>query len=126
MRRGRRKTVCARGAYRALLAGRSTSPLDNMRDRHQYDLAFALVREAVAQWDPLGLIGGGAPADEWDAEVARLLPRLQRARSVEEAGAAVTAVFGQALGSDGPDAAACAKFGQELHSRLTSAGLIDA
>jgi hypothetical protein len=97
-----------------------------MRDRHQYDLAFALVREAVAQWDPLGLIGGGAPADEWDAEVARLLPRLERARSPEEAGAAVTAVFGETLRDSAPDEASCVRFGRELHSRLTSAGLLDA
>src|SRR3979490_2858318 len=33
MRRGRRKTVCARGAYQALLAGRSTSPLERMTPR---------------------------------------------------------------------------------------------
>ena len=96
-----------------------------MRDRQQYDLAFALIRQCVAQWDPLGLIGGGAPADEWDHEVARLLAKLREARSPDDVSTAVAAVFCDSLGKSGPDAASCAQFGRELHSRLTSAGLLE-
>ena len=95
-----------------------------MRDRQQYDLAFKLIRESVAQWDPMGLIGGGAPPDEWDHEVARLLAGLRGARSTDDVTAAVAAVFCDTLGASGPDAASCAQFGRELHARLAAAGLL--
>jgi hypothetical protein len=117
--------VCARGSNRALLGGPSTHPLDGMRDRQQYDQAFALLREWVTQWDPLGLIGGGAPPDEWDHEIARLLAMLRGARSPEDVSAAVTAVFRDSLGESAPDAVSCSTFSRELHAKLTSAKLLD-
>jgi hypothetical protein len=123
-RRGRLGTVCARVACPAWSSGPSTSPLDNMQNRQQYDLAFSLVRESVAQWDPLGLVGGGAPADEWDHEVARIVARLRDARTPHHVGAAVAEVFSDALGSSGPDAASCEEFGRALYSRLKVAGII--
>jgi hypothetical protein len=95
-----------------------------MQDRQQYDLAFSLVRESLAQWDPLNLIGGGAPADEWDDEVARIVARLRDARTPDQVGAAVAEVFSAALGPSGPDAPTCTEFGRALHSRLKAAGTL--
>lgn len=42
------------------------------------------VARAVAAADPLGLLAAGAPRDEYDLEVATLLPRLEGARGVAE------------------------------------------
>jgi hypothetical protein len=95
-----------------------------MRDRQQYELAFALVRSSIAEWDPLGLIGGGAPGDEWDHEVARLLSYLRGASSPEEVASAVVSIFGDPFGEEGPDIPSCTEFGRKLHSRLTAAGVL--
>lgn len=95
-----------------------------MRTRAQYDQAFAIVREVVAKLDPYGLLGGGAPADEFDGEVARLLPLLARAHSETDASAAVAEVFGAAFGKDGVDVKVWDSVGSELFERLTSTGLI--
>ena len=44
---------------------------------------FAALREAVSRAlrdaDPIGLIEGGAPVDEYDPEVGTVLPRLRGA-----------------------------------------------
>jgi hypothetical protein len=95
-----------------------------MRDRQQYDLAFALVRESLAKWDALQHINAGAPPDEWDDEVARIVARLRDAQTPAQVGAAIGEVFSDALGSSGPDAASCVELGRALHSRLRVAGIL--
>jgi hypothetical protein len=50
-------------------------------DKRDGKAQFAALREAVSQAlrdaDPIGLIQGGAPLDEYDPEVGTVLPRLQ-------------------------------------------------
>jgi len=95
-----------------------------MRTRSEYDRAFQIVRDVIARWDPYGLIGGGAPADEFDHEIAQLLPHLQRAKSSSEVGKAVLRVFAQTFGEAGFDVGSCGKVGEELYTDLTKAGLL--
>ena len=50
-------------------------------DKRDGKAQFAALREAVPQAlrdaDPIGLIQGGAPLDEYDPEVGTVLPRLR-------------------------------------------------
>ncbi|TMA13412.1 MAG: hypothetical protein E6J89_01435 [Deltaproteobacteria bacterium] len=54
-------------------------------DKRDGKAQFAALREAVSQAlreaDPIGLIEGGAPLDEYDPEVGTGLPRLRGATS---------------------------------------------
>jgi hypothetical protein len=50
----------------------------SLSSRDDYDRAFAIVRKVIAEWDPYGLIGGGAPLDEWDSAVAKILAQVPR------------------------------------------------
>jgi hypothetical protein len=54
-------------------------------DKRKGKVQFAALREAVSQAlrdaDPIGLIQGGAPVDEYDPEVGTVLPRLRAATS---------------------------------------------
>jgi hypothetical protein len=95
-----------------------------MRTRREYDQAFQLAREVIASWDPYFLIKNGGPSDVFDDQVARLLPRLQVASTGAEAAAAVSLVFGEAFGESRFHVAACAEVGEQLYSRLKSAGLL--
>jgi hypothetical protein len=54
-------------------------------DKRAGKAQFAALREAVSRAlrdaDPIGLIQGGAPLDEYDPEVGTVLPRLRGATS---------------------------------------------
>lgn len=65
----------------------------------RYQKLLAGITAVVAQVDPMGLLAGGAPSDEYDREVSQLAPRVLRAASRADVEAAVTHVFTDAFGS---------------------------
>lgn len=91
-----------------------------MKTRDDYDRVFALVREMINAWDPTGLIGGGAPADEWEDEVARLVAMVPQIRSEADAAAAVSSIFTASLAPERVSDAECAQIGAQLHHLLCS------
>lgn len=44
----------------------------------------AAVERAIDDADPIGLLEGGAPADEYGPELGTIVPRVMNAQSVEE------------------------------------------
>ena len=44
----------------------------------RYEVAFREIRQLFAEADPQGLLGAGAPADEYDDSVARLTREMLR------------------------------------------------
>jgi hypothetical protein len=95
-----------------------------MRTRSDYDRAFAVVRDVIHDWDPYGLVGGGARADEWDSEVASLVTEIPRMNSQNDAAHAVSRVVSSAFQSEGFSPADCAQVGKRLYSSLADAGLL--
>ena len=95
-----------------------------MRTRQEYDRAFAIVRAAIAQWDPYILFGSGSPPDEFDGEIARLLPRIRDARAPSDVAVAIADVFGAAFEEPAFTATNCAAVGAIVYSGLESAGLL--
>src|ERR1700753_2723735 len=51
--------------------------------RQKYGWFHTSFVEILASYDPLGLIAGGAPDDEYDIEVDAILLRLEEAKSVD-------------------------------------------
>ena len=98
--------------------------LSPLRTRADYDHAFEVVRQVIYAWDPYNLVAGGAPADEWDGEIALLVAELQRIRSNDDAVAAVSRVFSAAFQPDGFGPADCAEVGERLYGRLVESGLL--
>jgi hypothetical protein len=107
------------------LALLSTSAIHTMRTRREYDQAFDIVRAAVARWDPYALLGGGAPADEWDAEIASLLPRLRNVKAAPEIVHHLSEVFGGRLGYSSLGVNECSTVAADIFLRLKTAGLLD-
>ena len=95
-----------------------------MRTREQYDQAVAICRNAIAQWDPLALLSGGAPADEYDSEVSSLVPKLRDARTASDVSLAISQVFGDGFGDASLGPGDCAKVGAAIFIQLRSAGLL--
>jgi Domain of unknown function (DUF1871) len=95
-----------------------------MRIRADYDRAFAVVRDVIHEWDPYALIGGGAPPDEWDGEIASLVAQIPRIKSQNDAADAVSRVFSSAFQPEGFSPADCAEVGRRLYSSLADSGLL--
>jgi hypothetical protein len=50
----------------------------------RYQRLVAAVERAIDDADPIGLLEGGAPADEYGPEIGTIVPRVMNAQSVEE------------------------------------------
>jgi hypothetical protein len=99
--------------------------LSRMRTRDDYDRAFAIVRAAVARWDPALLLSGGAPADEWDAEIASLLPKLRTSKTSANLADELFALFGGRCGQATVGFEECRAAATEIILRLKTEALID-
>jgi hypothetical protein len=95
-----------------------------MKTRQEYETAQGIVRSVISKWDPYSLIGGGAPGDEFDDEVARILTRIREMRSPKDAAAAISAVFSTSFDPKSFSVPACAEVGMRLYSRLVNAGVL--
>ena len=82
-----------------------------------------LVRRVVREWDPLGLLAGGAPEDEWDGEVKALVKQVPRIRSEKDAAHAVSRVF-SSLDRDRFTPDGCSEVGRVLYLALREVGVV--
>jgi hypothetical protein len=55
----------------------------------RYQILVAAVEYAINEADPIGLLDGGAPANEYSPELGTIVPRVANAQSVDE----ITAVL---------------------------------
>jgi hypothetical protein len=95
----------------------------SVKTREDYDRAIVLTRELMHAWDPGKLLAGGAPRDEFDDEVARLVARIPRIADAEDAGRHVGEVFSAQFGLGVVDAAESARIGARWYAALVEAGL---
>ncbi len=61
--------------------------------KEEYRRLHSALREIVNKEDPIGLIGMGAPADEYDPEISAILPKIKECKSVESLQTMIHAVF---------------------------------
>ena len=59
----------------------------------KYRQLHRAVREIVNKEDPIGLIGMGAPAEEYDPEISAILPKVRSCKSVDSLQTKIHAVF---------------------------------
>jgi hypothetical protein len=95
-----------------------------MTDRKQWKKIEAVVRAVIHEWDPYALVGGGAPEDEWDSEILKIVSRVRNIKTPAEATAAISDVFSVAFQPKGFTREDCTQVGQQLFDALTEAGLI--
>ena len=96
-----------------------------MHNRADYEKALVIVGSVVRAWDPYCLLEGGAPSDEFDAEIAQLVTHiLPRISTPADAAQAISTVFSAAFEPVLFTPAQCTEPGQELFARLVEAGLV--
>jgi hypothetical protein len=95
-----------------------------LKTRTDYDRAFEVVKSVIDAWDPYSLLAGGAPPDEFELEVGKLLPRIEHIHTPEDAVREVVSVFGQCFDRKEFTPESCADVGARLYSKLEAAGLL--
>jgi len=100
------------------------SRADRKSGKQQYRELFALVGEVVREWDPCGLLAGGAPRDEFDGEIGRVVAQVPRIHSAADATAVVSRVFGSAFEREEFAIETCAPVGERLFARLRAGGFV--
>lgn len=101
------------------------SKLDIMGRSAHYKLATQIVRSVITEWDPYRLIAEGAPVDEFDAQVHRLVARISKIGSGEEAAKAISEIFSGAFEPEHFSKNDCAEVGCTLYARLREGGYIE-
>ncbi len=95
-----------------------------MTTKTDYQRLFEVVRVLIQEWDPSGLIAGGAPLDEFDSEVARIVAQVPRIASPADAALAISGVFSSAFHPEGFTPGDCAGVGEKLYKTLREKELI--
>ncbi|MBK9764541.1 MAG: hypothetical protein IPO87_14615 [Flavobacteriales bacterium] len=90
--------------------------------RATYKRRLMHLRELVNDHDPIGLIAGGAPLDEYDMESSSMLPRISPGQSVDEIHDLVYDVFTKYFGTDGVSGTRIAYtlIAQDIHDWINS------
>ncbi len=91
-----------------------------MKSRADYERALQAVREVVQRWDPYGLLAGGCPPDEFDAEVAAVVAQLPRIQSRADAAHVLSQVFSSAFEPKAFRPEDCATAGEALFEVLSA------
>lgn len=95
-----------------------------IQSKADYKIAFALVQEVVSDWDPYSLIAAGAPSNEFDMEVAKVLARVPTILSEDDAATVLASVFRESFEPDQFSVESCAEVGRSLFLRLQAAGFL--
>lgn len=64
-----------------------------------YKEVFSAVKNIINEWDPKCLLAAGAPLDEYDDEVQRIIGGLRRCKSAEDVVSLINEVFVNAFGN---------------------------
>ncbi|MFC7301085.1 hypothetical protein [Cognatiluteimonas weifangensis] len=69
-----------------------------MKDRREYEKAVEIIGCVIRAWDPYSLIAEGAPADEFNGQIAKITAKVPTFRSPSDAAQVISAVFSASFG----------------------------
>jgi hypothetical protein len=83
-----------------------------MKYQQKWDVTAGIIRD----WDPYGLLGGGAPGDEFDGEIASLVAQIPRIRSAADATQAIARIFASSFEAHSFTEETCSEVGKHLYA----------
>ena len=86
---------------------------------------MSVVARVIRSWDPYGLLAGGAPSDEFDAEIAAVTAQIHRIAGPADAAHVVSRVFSNAFDADTFAVGRCRDVGERLFAALIESNLIE-
>lgn len=97
---------------------------DRKAMKHLYREAIAATTAVVNDWDPYGLIAGGAPKDEFEIEVSRVVAGARDVRTPEAMAMVVSEVFSSSFEPDRFSVEACQPVASRLFEKLRTSGFL--
>ena len=97
----------------------------NAAGRTKYQKMWAVTAGIIRDWDPYGLLGGGAPGDEFDREIASLMIQIPRIHSAVDAAQAVSRIFASSFEAHSFTEKTCSEVGKQLYAALAEQGLLN-
>ena len=61
--------------------------------KRTYQEIVAIITNVVNEWDPYGLISGGAPKDEFESEIAKIATKVLNIKSAASLAEVISSVF---------------------------------
>ena len=92
----------------------------NNKQGNEFD---PVVHTVIHEWDPFHLLRGGAPPDEWDHEIQRIVERLNSIKTPRDCAVIISEVFTHAFHPVDFGVEDCKDVGQQLFDALQKAGL---
>ena len=96
-----------------------------MKTKGDYKLALDTIRMVIHEWDPYGLLHGGAPPDEFDGEIASIARQVPRIRSGRDAAHVLSRTFSSSFEPQGFRPESCRDIGERLYRALVTKGLVE-
>ena len=95
-----------------------------MIDQESWKKAVAIVRDAIHEMDPYDLIADGAPKDEFDSEILKIVGAIKNAQSEKEITNAISAILGDSFEPEAFKPRHCKKAGSKIYYSLRREELI--
>lgn len=92
-----------------------------MKYQQMWDVTAGIIRD----WDPYGLLGGGAPGHEFDREIACLVAQIPRIHSAAHATQAIARIFASSFEAHSFTEETCSEVGKQLYTALAEQGLLN-
>ena len=96
----------------------------NVVGRTKYQRKWDVTAGIIRGWDPYGLLGGGAPGDEFDHEIASLVSQIPRIHSAADATQAIARIFASSFEAHSFTEESCSEVGKQLYAVLAEQGLL--
>ena len=90
-----------------------------------YQELIALVAAVIRNWDPYSLLAGGAPKDEFDAEIASVTAQIPGIKSATDAANAISRVFSSNFEAERFSPEVCRAVGETLYLKLKDHGVVE-
>lgn len=90
-----------------------------------FERASPICRSVIHEWDPYGLLKGGAPDDEFDSEIKAIVKQLDRINSPTDAAHLISRVISSAFEPKLFPVEKCGDVGSKLYQRFRDGKIID-
>lgn len=98
---------------------------DHKALKRSYREMLSLITSVINEWDPYNLVGGGAPKDEFEAEVIRVAAQIPHIKTAEQLAEVVSRVFSAGFAPDPFSIDSCAPVANRLFAVLQAHGFLE-
>lgn len=83
-----------------------------------------IIKACIHEWDPYGLLGAGAPKDEFDKEIERIVDQLEHMTSTTATTHVISEVFNRAFCTEHFSPTKCSLVANKIYTGLNDLGYI--